>query len=414
VIRAIIGATVITPGATLPNGTVVYDDRVVTNVLSSADRPAHADATLDAAGLILAPGFIELQVNGGFGLDLTSDPGSIWQLGARLVEFGVTAFLPTIISSPPGVINTAQEVIRVGPPAGYRGAVPLGLHLEGPFLAPSKRGAHRLDCLRPPNTLETQNWSPADGVAMVTLAPELPGALDLIRQLAGRGVVVSAGHSAADFTVGQEAIDAGIRYGTHLFNGMTGLDHRSPGLAAALLNDERVTVGLIVDGVHVHPQMIRLAWRLAGPNRVSLVSDAMAGLGSSPGRFQLGGQDVIVAESRGNFPPPLGEPLSSGSRDFPRGQGRVGARLDDGTLAGSILPLDQAVRNLVAFTDCPPEVALRVVTAVPAGLLRLIGRGVIGPGSRADFVLVGERLELVATILGGEIAYAANGAPSWT
>jgi N-acetylglucosamine-6-phosphate deacetylase len=387
VIKRVVGATVVTPDGTLPNGTLVWDEGVVAAVLASSAGPPQADATLDASGLILAPGLIELQVNGGFGLDLTSDPGSIWQLGARLIELGVTAFLPTIVSSPPEVIRRAQEVVRAGPPAGYRGAVPLGLHLEGPFLAPSKRGAHRLDCLRAPNALETQTWSPADGVAMVTLAPELPGALELIGPLAGRGVVVSAGHSAADFTVGQEAIEAGVRYGTHVFNRMTGLDHRSPGLAAALLADERVTVGLIADGVHVHPEMIRLAWRLAGPTRFSLVSDAMAGLGLASGRFRLGGQDVFVADST--------------------------ARLQDGTLAGSVLPLYLGVRNLMAFTGCPPELALRAVTTVPTGLLRLKGRGVIGPGSRADFVLLTERLEVVATILGGEIAYAADGGPSW-
>lgn len=385
--KRVVGATVITPEGTLPNGTVVYDERFVTAVLPSATRPPDAEATLDASGLILAPGFIELQVNGGFGLDLTSDPGSIWQLGVRLVELGVTAFLPTIVSSPPEVVSKAQEVVQAEPPAGYRGAVPLGLHLEGPFLAPSKRGAHRLECLRAPTPVETRTWSPADGVAMVTLAPELPGALELIRHLARRGVVVSAGHSDADLTVGEEAIDAGVRYGTHVFNRMRGLDHRSPGLATALLADERVTVGLIADGVHVHPEMIRIAWRLAGPNRFSLVSDAMAGLGSASGRFQLGGQEVFVADSS--------------------------ARLQDGTLAGSVLPLDLGVRNLMAFTGCPPELALQAVTRVPARLLRLKARGVIAPGNPADFVLLTERLEVVATIVDGEIAHAASGAPSW-
>ena len=386
--RSVTGATVLTPDAALPDGTVVCDGSVVVDVLSPAARPRHTDAFLDASGLILAPGFIELQINGGFGIDLTSDPGSIWQLGVRLVKLGITAFLPTIVSSALEVIAKARDVMRAGPPTGYRGAAALGLHLEGPFLSPAKRGAHALDRLRAPNAAETQDWSPAGGVAMVTLAPELPGARELVRDLADRGIVVSAGHSAADFTAGEAAIDAGVRYGTHLFNGMTGLDHRSPGLAAALLADERVTVGLIGDGIHVHPEMIRLAWRLAGPDRFSLVSDAMAGLGLPPGRFQLGGQEVFVADSS--------------------------ARLADGTLAGSVLPLDRGLRNLIAFTHCPPGLGLRAVTTVPARLLRLAdGRGVIRQGGRADFVLLTKRLEVVATVTGGEIAYAAAGAPSW-
>ncbi len=382
------GSTVITPGAILPGGVVVLDDGTVVEVLPSASRPPRADATLDASGLILAPGFIELQINGGFGVDLTADPGSMWRLGERLPELGVTAFLPTVISSPPGSIMQARDVLRAGPPPGYRGAAPLGLHLEGPFLAPAKRGAHDEANLRAPSAAVAQAWSRTTGVAMVTLAPELPGAVELVRALTGRGVVVSAGHSTADLAAGQAGIKAGVTYGTHLVNAMSGLDHHSLDLAAALLADERVTVGLIADGIHVHPELIRLAWRHAGPDRFSLVSDAMAGLGMASGRFRLGAREVVVTHSS--------------------------ARLADGTLAGSVMGLDQAVRNLVAFTGCRPELALRAATVVPARLLGLAERrGAIGPNGVADFVLLTDRLEVAATIIGGEIVYASDGAPRW-
>jgi N-acetylglucosamine-6-phosphate deacetylase len=388
VTACITGATVITPEAILPAGLVTLDSGVIVDVLPGQTMPPGIEATLDASELILAPGFVELQINGGFGIDLTAEPARLWQLGERLPEVGVTAFLPTIVSSPPVVASHARDVVRAGPPLGYRGATSLGLHLEGPFIAPTKCGAHDPANLRAPSMLEAQAWTATEGVAMVTLAPELDGALELIGELSRRGVLVSAGHSAADLATGEAAIEAGVRYGTHLFNAMTGLDHRSPGLAAALLDDERVTVGLIADGIHVHPEMVRLVSRLAGPDRISLVSDAIAGLGMSPGRFKLGNQEVIVDESS--------------------------ARLADGTLAGSILRLDQALRNFVAFTGCRPEVALRAVTSVPARLLGVADRhGAIVPGSLANLVLLTRGLEVVATIVGGRIAYASDGAPAW-
>jgi N-acetylglucosamine-6-phosphate deacetylase len=385
--RAITGAALIASDRLIPSGTVVINDGVIAEVVPHPGRSVMADSTLDASGLTLAPGFIDLQINGGFGLDLASDPRSIWALGARLVELGVTSFLPTIISSPRAVVKDALAVLGDGPPPDYKGSVALGLHLEGPFLSPSKRGAHPLECLRRPATEEVRGWSLSEGVAMVTIAPELPAALEVISQLITQGVIVGAGHSGADFKTGTSAIDAGVTYGTHLFNAMTGLDHRAPGLAAALLANPRATLGVIADGIHVHPEMVRIAWRLAGPDRFSLVSDAMAGLGMPLGTFQLGLQKVTVSDS--------------------------GARLADGTLAGSVLRLDQAVRNLTTFTGCPPELAVRSVTSVPARLLGRADLGSIRPQARADLVLLTPEMNVVATLIAGEIVYTSEDAPSW-
>jgi N-acetylglucosamine-6-phosphate deacetylase len=330
--------------------------------------------------LIAAPGYIDLQLNGAFGFDFTAEPGSIWEVAARLPRYGVTAFLPTIITAPLETAARAQDALRRGPPAGFAGALPLGLHLEGPFLNPARRGAHNPEHLRLPSLEAVETWSPGDGVRLVTLAPELPGALAVTRRLRERGVVVSAGHSLATLAEARAGFEAGITAGTHLFNAMPPLDHREPGLAGALLADPRATFGLIADGVHVHPAMAALAWRAGGPNRLALVTDAMAALGRPPGDYRLGDRMVRVDETS--------------------------ARLADGRLAGSILSLDQAVRNLIRFTGCAPAEAIRAATEAPARLLGLPGeRGRIAPGAVADLVLLTPELQVAATLVAGEVLW---------
>lgn len=371
-------ATLVTPGRLAREATVLIEgDRF----RAVEDRLAIPDGArvIDAAGLTLAPGLIDLQVNGGFGFDLTAAPESIWEVGARLPRYGVTAFLPTIISSPLETIGAAQAVLSVGSPSGYRGAFPLGLHLEGPFLSPSKRGAHNPVFLRLPEERLVEGWSPQRQVRMVTLAPELPGARAVIGRLAARGVVVSAGHSMADYEEAIAGLEAGITFGTHLFNAMPPFDHRAPGLVGALLADARAKVGLIPDGVHLHPAVVSLAWRSKGASRVSVVTDAMAALGMAPGRYSLGGSEVIVD--------------------------KTSARQQDGRLAGSILSLDQAVRNMVAFSGCSLAQALMSATSTPAQLLGLTDRGRIAVGCIADATLWTPERRLVATLVRGGLVW---------
>jgi N-acetylglucosamine-6-phosphate deacetylase len=375
-------ATLHTPDTIIEDGAVLIEGQRLAAVGEANHVPCPPGArVMEAAGLLLAPGFIDLQLNGAFGCDFTAGPESIWAVGARLPQHGVAAFLPTIVTSPLERVAAAQRVLRDGPPAGYAGAAPLGLHLEGPFLNPARRGAHHPAHLRPPSAAAIADWSPENGVRLVTLAPELPGALDVVRTLRGRGVIVGAGHSLADAAEARAGLDAGITYGTHLFNAMPPLDHRAPGLAGVLLADERATVGLIADGVHLHPDVVTLAWRAKGPRRVNLVTDAMAALGMPPGRYRLGDFDVTVDANS--------------------------ARLDDGRLAGSLLRLDQAVRNLFAFTGCAPGEALRAVTAVPAGVLGLADeRGQVAPGCVADLTVLTPDWRVAATIVGGQIVYS--------
>ena len=375
-------AAILTPDRVLEDGAVLVRGDRIAALGPAAEVPCPPEVRqLPANGLLLAPGFIDLQVNGAFGSDFTAEPSAIWEVGARLPEYGVTTYLPTVVTSPPETVADAQEVVCQGPPPGYRGATALGLHLEGPFLNPDKRGAHNPAYLRPPSLPAIASWYPDQGVRLVTLAPELPGALDVVRALAARGVVVSAGHSAATLQQARAGIEAGITYGTHLFNAMPPLGHREPGLAGALLTDSRVAVGIIADGVHLHPALVALIWRAKGPGQVNLVTDAMAALGMPPGRYRLGQRDVTS-------------------------DGRA-ARLADGRLAGCVLSLDETVRNLVDFAGCSPSEAVATVTTVPASVLGLADSyGLVAPGRRADLTLLDDKLHVVATIVAGEVVYS--------
>jgi N-acetylglucosamine-6-phosphate deacetylase len=338
-----------------------------------------ADAVLDADGLLVAPGFIDLQCNGAVGIDLGREPHRLWDVAEALPRWGVTAWLPTIVTAPPSTRRRALTALREGPSPGARPhAAPLGLHLEGPFLAPSRAGAHQRALLVAPDDTEAGEWSRETGVALVTLAPELPGATAVIAGLVGRGVVVSAGHSDATAEKATTAVDAGVRMVTHLFNAMAPMHHRAPGLAGVALADERLFAGVIADGLHLHPTAVAAAAAALG-DRLVLVTDAVGALGAPPGPLAVGPVDAVA--------------------------GPDGVRLADGTLAGSDLSMDRAVRNLRAFTGWSIDDAIGAATAVPARVLGLADRGRVAPGAVADVVLLTADLEVVATVCGGVLAW---------
>jgi len=373
-------ATIYTPDEVIKDGTVlVVDGRIQTIAPTSQIELPDRVSCFDATGLHLVPGFIDLQLNGAIGLDFTSEPRAICPVAHYLPQTGVTSFLPTIITSPLTAVSSAQEIITSDPPNGFQGAMPLGLHIEGPFLHPDKKGAHNPAHLQLPTAEKVANWSPANGVRLVTLAPELDGAMDVARLLSERGVIVSAGHSTANFAQAMAGFDAGIRYGTHLFNAMPPLHHREPGLAGALLADDRATIGVIADGEHVHPELVKLVWRMVGNGRLTLVTDAMAALGMPPGHYTLGDYEVIVDETT--------------------------ARLPSGTLAGSLLRMDTAVRNLINFTGCTLAEALPTVTRTPADLLGLPHKGRLAPNCDADLLLLTPDLQVHTTVIAGKIVY---------
>jgi N-acetylglucosamine-6-phosphate deacetylase len=377
----IYNASICMPDQLIEQGAVLVDGPRIVACGPASELPPPPGAELhDFAGSYVAPGFIDLQLNGAFGDDFTVAPETIWRVAAGLPQWGVTSFLPTIITSPLAQVGKAQEVLAGGPPSGWRGSIPLGLHCEGPFLNPQKKGAHNPNHLRLPSTEAVANWSPEQHVRLVTLAPELPGALEVIEVLAARGVLVSSGHSMATYTQAQAAFAAGARYGTHLFNAMPTLEHREPGLPGALLTTPEQTAGIIPDGVHTHPAIVALAWCMKGPQRLNVVTDAMAALGMPPGRYMLGDQEVTVTEEE--------------------------ARLPSGTLAGSVLSMDEALRKLIRYTGCSLAEALATITSTPADLLGLgQERGRVLPGAYADMVVLTPELRVALTLVEGTIVY---------
>ena len=323
-------------------------------------------AVLDVTGLLVAPGYIDVQCNGAFGVDLATEPERVDEVAARLPEAGVTAWCPTLVTSPPDRFERIRAVLAGAPPAPGA-ARSLGLHLEGPMLAPEQRGAHRAELLRAPGAVDVDaHWTQADGVALVTLAPELPGSLDLIARLRAAGVVVSAGHTAASPDELDAAFSAGVRMVTHLCNGMPPFHHRSPGPVGWALAHRRVVAGLIADGAHVDPVAVAALHAALGSTRTLLVSDAVASAGLD-------------------------------------GAGAV-ARLPDGTLAGGTTLLDACVRNLVAFTRCSTATAARSATSVPARVLGRRDRGRVAPGYVAELTLLTPDLHVVGTVIGTTVS----------
>ncbi|HEX4866798.1 MAG TPA: N-acetylglucosamine-6-phosphate deacetylase [Acidimicrobiales bacterium] len=360
-----------------PAGFEAGDLAIVDGVIVADDRPR--GPVLDAAGLVAAPGFVDLQCNGGVGIDLAGEPERLWELAAALPRWGVTAWLPTIVTGPPTVTERALATLAGGPPPGWAGAIPLGLHLEGPFLAHGHRGAHRPEHLRRPELAAVDGWGRDAGVAMVTLAPELPGALEVIEALAARDVAVSLGHSGATAAQARAGIDAGATWVTHLWNAMAPLHHREPGLVGVALTDERVRAGVIADGIHLDPTVVALTAGALG-DRLVLVTDAVSALGLPGGRHRLGTVEVELGEGRG-------------------------VRLADGTLAGSDLAMDQAVRNLRAFSGCPVERALAAASGAPAAVLGDAGRGALEAGRQGDVVLLDDDLEVLVTVVAGAVVH---------
>jgi N-acetylglucosamine-6-phosphate deacetylase len=355
-----------------------------------SEYSAHsAGGRLDADGLLVVPGLVDLQVNGAAGVDLSSEPERLWDVAAHLPTRGVTSFLPTIVTTDGGIRDRAMRALAAGPPAdGVARAAPLGLHFEGPMLSPERCGAHPPEALRPPSPDLVEGWSPENGVVMVTIAPELPGALEVIALLAARGVVVSIGHTAATLEQVDAAVAAGARAVTHLFNGMPGLGHREPGVVGAALSGGDLVAGVIVDGLHVHPRTVAAAWRALGPDRFLAVSDTTAALDQPPGRSVLGRHEVLVAD------------------------GAVRLASDGATLAGSAVGLDDCVRRLAEYTGCTPAEAVAATTAVPARLFPVHPAGHrlgVLDGTGPDATLLDADLRVAATVIGDRVAYDRDG-----
>lgn len=355
------------------------------------DEKIESDRKIDCKNAIIAPGFIDLQINGAFGVDFSSNTENVQDgvsvVAKKLLSTGVTSFCPTVVTSPQCIYHAVLPQIkkRAG---GVNGAGVLGVHLEGPFISKEKKGAHPLEHIKDfkegfKTVVDT--YGDLENVRIVTLAPELPEAHNVIKSLTKLGVTVSVGHSTANLTEGEQAVRNGAGFITHLFNAMLPFHHRDPGLIGLLTTNrtaknKTIYYGIISDGVHTHPAALRIAYK-AHPNGLVLVTDAISAMGLENGTHQIGQLAVDVKEHKA---------FVAGTQ----------------TLCGSIAPMDECVRVFLKATGCTVEYALEAASLRPAMVLGLENRkGSLSYGCDADFVVLNDGLEVLATWIAGKCVF---------
>ena len=374
-----------TPLEAIENAALLIEDgRIAATGSRDAVRIPSQARAVDFGDAVLAPGLIDIHIHGGAGHDvMEGSDESLAAIERLMTTHGVTSYCPTTVTAPIDAtlrsldaLGKAVETASGSDDTGSR-ARPLGVHLEGPFLSHAKRGVHPPTLLQPASRdLFERMWQAAGGrVSVMTVAPEIEGAIDLMAEASRLGVCVSLGHSDADLPQTRAAIDAGARHATHTFNAMRPLDHRNPGLLGAVLTDRAVTADIIVDGIHVDPVMVDLFVRAKGVERAVLITDAISATGMPDGTYMLGGFPVQVRDGRCEF---------------------------DGRLAGSVLTLDRAVRNTMKFAGINLQNAIRLATLNPASVLGVTKRkGNLTVGADADVAVFTPAGEVVRTIVGG-------------
>ncbi len=396
------GADVVLPDGVIGPGTLVLEHGVIVEIASGVRAATPGATHVDVTGHLIVPGFIDVHVHGLEGHDTQTGTDGIDAMARRLPRYGVTGFCPTSIACGPTALTQMLESIRRARREPARGAARvLPAHLESNFINPNFKGAQPLECIRRPPAAGAhepgQNgcdgeppFSGADvldvidryraEVGIVTLAPEMPNALDLTRRLVDAGHRVSLGHSGATFDEAMAGVAAGARHATHLFNRMTPFSHREPGLSGAVLQAEELAAEIICDGHHVHPAAIKLAIALKRAARAMAITDGTAGAGLAIGsRVTIGNRPITVTPTA--------------------------AYLDDGTLAGSVLTMDGAFRLLVNVVGCSVVEAAMMCATTAARELKLEQRGLIARGATADLVVLSANLQVARTYIGGELAY---------
>ncbi|HET7626977.1 MAG TPA: N-acetylglucosamine-6-phosphate deacetylase [Bacillales bacterium] len=334
------------------------------------------------------PGFIDVHIHGAGGADvMDASPDALTTMAECLPAEGTTGFLATTMTQKTEAIEKALRNAASWRQESRSGqAEMLGVHLEGPFLAPEKAGAQPREYLAKPNVDQFRTWQKAaeGSIRLVTMAPELDEKFRLLSKLTSEGIVVSIGHSGATYAKTAEAVKAGANHITHLYNGMTGLHHREPGVVGAALLFDELKAELIVDGIHVCPEMVRLTFRQKGPEGVVLITDSIRAKGMGDGRFELGGRMVSVENGE--------------------------ARLEGGSLAGSVLRMIDGVRNMVKYAGCTVGDVIQMASANPAKQLGVYDRkGSLAAGKDADLVILDEHFEIVMTLCKGRVAYRREG-----
>ena len=374
-----------TPLKAIDDAALLIEDGIISAVGARAEVHIPSNArVLDFGDAVLAPGLIDVHIHGGAGHDvMEGSDESLAAVERLMTKHGVTSYCPTTVTAPIDATLRSLDALSnaVGRASRDNGdgtrARPLGIHFEGPFLSHAKRGVHPPALLQPASReLFERMWQAAGGrVSVMTIAPEIEGAIDLIAEVRRRGVCVSLGHSDAELPQARAGIKAGARHATHTFNAMRPLDHRHPGLLGAVLTDRTVTADIIVDGIHVDPVMVDLFLRAKGFEGAVLITDAISATGMPDGTYMLGGFPVQVHDGRCEF---------------------------DGRLAGSVLTLDRAVRNTMQFTGTSLQNAIRMATLNPAGVLGIAQhKGNLSVGADADIAVFTPAGEVVRTIVGG-------------
>src|SRR5580698_1466621 len=375
----------LTPTDAVEHPLVLVEQGQLVEITARSSRQLPAGVSLiDFGDAVIAPGYVDLHIHGSAGYDVMDDSVEALPAIERLIaRHGVTSYFPTTVSAPMDATLRALERLataiekckREGADSEHR-ALPLGIHLEGPFISHVRRGAHPPENLLAPTlALFERFWQAARGrIRMMTIAPELDGAPEVITEAARRGVCVSLGHSDADFASAERGITDGARHATHTFNGMRPLDHRNPGILGAVLTDARVSADIIADGVHLDPAIVKLFAIAKGWDQTVLITDATSATGMPDGRYHLGFFEVDVHDGKCTV---------------------------DGKLAGSVLTMDRAVRNLACFAEWDLSEAITAATRNPARAAQIANKGVLAAGSDADFVVLNNEGEVLRTFVGG-------------
>lgn len=360
---------------------IVEDGRIVEISSRSGKAAAPNMRIVDFGDAVLAPGFFDIHIHGGAGLDvMQAQPSDLPRLGKFLASHGVTGYFPTTVAAPLDSTCAALERLADAIEATIDATVqarPLGIHLEGPFLSHKRRGVHPPECLVEPTVaIFDRLWQAARGhVCVLTIAPEIPGAMEVIAEAARRRVCVSIGHSDAELPAARAAVAAGARHATHTFNAMRPLDHRNPGILGEVLTNDRLTADMIVDGIHVAPEVVKLFLQAKGPERAVLITDAISATGMPDGKYKLGPIEVDVKDGKCTY---------------------------NGSLAGSVLTMDRAVRNVTKFSSWSLRHAVRAATLNPARAVGFEKYGQLTAGGDATFVVLSPAGEVVKTIVRGQ------------
>lgn len=376
-----------TPTEEILDPLLVVEDGRIAEIFTRSDKETPKASFVDFGDAVIAPGYFDIHIHGGAGLDVMRAASDILpQLGRFLTTHGVTGYFPTTVAAPLdatfAALGRLADAIEAGNSENVTngGAVqarPLGIHLEGPFLSHKRRGVHPPEYLVEP-TLEIfeRLWQAARGhVRMMTIAPEIPGAKEVIAEAARRNVCVSVGHSDAELSTARDAVALGARHATHTFNAMRPLDHRDPGIIGEVLSDDRITADMIVDGIHVAPPVVKLFLQAKGKERAVLITDAISAAGMPDGTYQLGPIQVEVKD---------------------------GKCMAGGSLAGSVLTMDRAVRNVTQFSGWSLRDAVRAATLNPARAAGMEAKyGLLAVGASADFTVLSPGGEVIKTIVAG-------------